>query len=193
MSSWVILAVIVGVAVILYIWYATLISRRNAAREALASIDAQLRKRHDLVPNVLRLAQRFMEHERELLNSLTDLRSRAQAGYDPNDPEQVKQHLEASRGLQAGMARLFAVAEEYPDLRSSDTIVEAQQTYAEVEEHIAAARRFYNAAVASLNNAIQIFPGSMIANAAGVRPMPFYEVEESVRAPVNADDYLTSS
>ncbi|MDX1711694.1 MAG: LemA family protein [Rhodovibrionaceae bacterium] len=190
MASWIVPAVVVGVAVVLYIWYATLISRRNAAQEALASIDAQLRKRYDLVPNVLRLAQRFMEHERDLLDSLTELRSKAQAGYDPKDPDQVKEHLEASRGLQAGMARLFAVAEEYPDLRSSDTIVEAQQTYAEVEEHIAAARRFYNSAVASLNNAAQIFPGSVIANFAGVRPMPYYEAEESVREPINADDYL---
>lgn len=182
------------VAVVLiggYAWYATLISRRNRAREALSSIDVQLRKRHDLVPNVLKIASRFMEHERDLLNEVTEQRARAMADYDKSDPEAVGAHLEAERKLQAGMVRLFATAEAYPELRSAETMVNAQQTYSEVEGHIAAARRFYNASVTDLNNAVEIFPGSVIAGMAGVKPMPFYEIEESARAPVDAGAYLT--
>ena len=77
------------------------------------------------------------------------------------------------------------------ELRSSDTIVQAQRTYGEVESQIAAARRFYNAAVNSLNTAVEVFPGSLIANMAGVRPMPFYEVEDAAaRKAVDVDDYL---
>jgi len=174
-----------------YAWYASLIARRNQALEALSSIDVQLRQRHDLVPNVLTLARRFMAHESELLDRLTALRSRAQAPYRPEVPEEVAEHLAAEGALQTGLARLFAVAENYPQLRSSETIVTAQQTYSEVEGHIAAARRFYNSAVTRLNNAIQIFPGSVIANAAGVRPMPFFEIEdEGARAPVDAAAHL---
>ena len=174
-----------------YGWYVALITRRNKALEALSSIDVQLRKRHDLIPNVLRLAQQFMTHERELITRLTELRTRAQERYDPSRPDDVEAHLSAEGALQGGMRQLFAVAENYPELRSSETIVQAQRTFNEVEGHIAASRRFYNAAVTRLNNAVQIFPGSMIAGMTGIRGMPFFEIEDDVvRQPVNADDYL---
>lgn len=183
--------IVVGLAVIAYAWYISLITRRNRAREALSSIDVQLRKRHDLVPNVLKLARKFMSHEKELLDSLTALRSQAQASYRVDVPEDVAKHLAAEGALQSGLGRLFAVAENYPDLRSSETIITAQHTYSEVEGHIAAARRFYNSAVTRLNNAIQIFPGSIIAGWANVRAMPFFELEDAaVREPVDADQYL---
>lgn len=185
----IVLAIVVLIAI--YGWYMTLIQRRNKAREALSSIDVQLRKRHDLLPNVLKLAQKFMTHEKQLLTELTALRAQVTQSYDRSDPEQVAQHLEAARSLEAGMSRLFAVAENYPELRSSETIVTAQHTYTEVEGHIAAARRFYNSAVGSLNNAVEIFPGSVIANLAGVKTMPFYEIEDTeIREPVNVDDHL---
>jgi len=173
-----------------YFWYVSLIRRRNGAREALSSIDVQLRKRHDLLPNVLKLAGRFMAHEKALLEEIVRLRSEAMQGYRPEVPEEVKAHLEAEAALQAAAGRLMVAVEQYPELRSVETMTEAQQTFTEVEGHIAAARRFYNAAVTDLNNAVEIFPGSLIANIAGVRRMPFFEIEEAARAPVNVDDYL---
>ena len=190
--EWIILGAVVGLFALGYIWYVQLITRRNKAREALSSIDVQLRKRYDLLPNILKLAQKFMTHERELLSQLTALRSQATKDYDPDNPEEVAAHLEASRGLQAGMVKLFAVAENYPELRSSETVTTAQQTFTEVEGHISAARRFYNAAVTSLNNAVEVFPGSMIAGWAKVKAMPFYEVEETAaRQPIDVDAYMT--
>ena len=188
--EWVLLGIVIGVPVIGYAWYVSLITRRNKAREALSSIDVQLRKRHDLLPNILKLAQKFMSHEKELLERLTELRGQAMAGYRSEDPEEVRAHLEAERALQAAALKFFAVAENYPELRSSETMVQAQQTFTEVEGHISAARRFYNAAVTDLNNAVEVFPGSFIANLAKVRPMPFFEIEESARAPVDVDDYM---
>lgn len=185
-----VLAIVLAPFILGYIWYASLISRRNKAREALSSIDVQLRKRHDLLPNVLKLAQRFMSHEKDLLDRLTDLRSRAMADYRPEDPEQVRAHLQAERELQSAALRFFAVAENYPDLRSSETVIQAQQTFSEVEGHISAARRFYNAAVTRLNNACEIFPGNIIAGFARVKPLPFFEIEEAAREPIDADDYL---
>ena len=173
-----------------YGWYVSLISRRNKAREAMSSIDVQLRKRFDLVPNVVKLAQNFMTHEKSLLTDLTALRARVDQPYKRDDPDEVKAHLDASKKLDAGLRQLFAVAENYPQLRSSDTIVRAQETFEEVEANIAAARRFYNASVTQLNTAVEIFPGSIIANMAGVRSMPFYEVEEAARAPIDVDDYM---
>ena len=188
--EWVLLGIVIGVPVIGYAWYVSLITRRNKAREALSSIDVQLRKRHDLLPNILKLAQKFMSHEKELLERLTELRGQAMAGYRSEDPDEVRAHLEAERALQAAALKFFAVAENYPELRSSETMVQAQQTFTEVEGHISAARRFYNAAVTDLNNAVEVFPGSFIANLAKVRPMPFFEIEESARALVDVDDYM---
>lgn len=174
-----------------YMWYATLISRRNKVEEALSSIDVQLRKRHDLLPNVLKLADQYMSHERELIARVTTLRNQAQQHYDPKKGEEVQKHLDAEGALQAGMRRIFAVAENYPDLKSSQSIAEAQRSFNEVEGHIAASRRFYNAAVNSLNNAIRIYPGSAIAEMAGVESMPFFEIEdEKVRQPVDVNAYL---
>lgn len=111
-----------------YIWYASLIARRNRVREALGGIDVQLLQRRDLVPNVLTIAQKFLEHERDLLTGITHARAQAQKPYDPKIPEEVAQHLAAESALQSGLGRLFAVAEDYPDLRSADIMRDAQAT-----------------------------------------------------------------
>ena len=190
-ALWVILGIVVLILIVGYIWYAGLISKRNKAKEALSGIDVQLRKRFDLIPNILKIASRFLEHEKELLTNITDLRAKAMKDYNPGDPDAVKGHLEAAGALQPAMMRLFAVAENYPDLKSDTTMVRAQDTYTEVEGHIAAARRAYNAAVTSLNNSVEIFPGSVIARMANVQGMPFYEeTEEAARQPVDASDFL---
>lgn len=189
-ALWVVLGFIALILIVAYAWYASLIGRRNQAQQALSSIDVELNKRHDLLPNIVKLAQKFMTHERSLLEELTSLRARVGEPYRRDDPAAVREHLDAARALDAGMIKFFATAENYPELKSADTILRAQETFEEVEGHIAAARRFYNAAVTSLNNAIQIFPGNLIAGVAGVTSMPFYEVEERVRAPVNVDDYM---
>lgn len=174
-----------------YAWYVSLITRRNEVREAMGSIDVQLRKRFDLLPNIVALAQKFMTHERELLEGLTALRAKVAAPYAKDDPAAVATHLEASRALEAGMMRLFAVAENYPELRSAETVTRAQATFEEVEGNIAAARRFYNSAVTRLNNAVEIFPGSVIARIANVQPFPFYEVENAAaREPVDVNKLM---
>lgn len=193
MSSTSILFAAVGLLllVVSYFWYVNLIKRRNGARQALSSIDVQLNKRHDLLPNALKLARQFMTHERELMEEVIRLRGQAQQPYDADKADEVRRHLEAEGQLQMGLRRLFAVAENYPELRSSDTIVEAQRAFNEVEGHIAAARRFYNASVTRLNNAVEIFPGSIIARVVGVQAMPFFELEdEAARQPIDVDSFF---
>jgi LemA protein len=186
-----VIGIVVIVGLVAYGWYVSLIKRRNQALEALSSIDVQLRKRFDLIPNVLKLAQKYMEHERGLLTEITELRNKVQQPYNRDKVEEVTQHLDASRALESGMGRIFALAENYPDLKADSTIVRAQETYEEVEGHISAARRFYNAAVGDLNNAVQIFPGNIIAGWANVQAMPFYELEDpNVRNPISVDDVM---
>jgi len=192
MWTLIIIAAIVLIPLIFfYSWYAGIISRRNAAQSALSSIDVQLRKRYDLLPNILKLAQNFMNHEKDLMSRLTELRSNLEQPYSKDDPEAVKDRLSKAEEMNVGMGRLFAVAENYPELRSSDTITQAQNTFEEVEANIAAARRFYNSAVNQLNNSVQIFPGNIIAGMAGVKAMPFYEIgDTAAREPVNVDDFM---
>lgn len=183
--------IILGVVVALgYIWYASLIGKRNRALEALSGVDVQLRQRFDLVPNILKIAQKFMEHEKSLLTEITALRENAAMPYDKTDAEAVKKHLQTANTLSGKMGSLMVNVENYPTLKSDQTMIQAMQTYNEVEAQITAARRFYNSSVTELNNAVQIFPGNIIAGMAGVREMPFFETDEAAKAPIDASQYL---
>lgn len=187
--AWIVLAVVLA---ILYFWYATIVTRRNRVAEALAGIDVQLNQRHDLIPNLLTIARRFMEHERGLLDDITALRTKAAAQPGGQDPAAIAGKFAAEGRLEAGLGRLFAVAENYPALKSDGPMIAAQRGYQEVETNIAAARRFYNSAVGDLKNAIQIFPGPLLAGLAGAStPPPFFEAPEAARTPVDAAAYLT--
>ncbi len=188
--GWILLMIVGGLALIGYGWYATIISRRNTALEALSGIDVQLKKRSDLIPNIVTIAQKFMDHERGLFHEITELRTKATASYDRTAPDAVKEHLDVADQLAGRMRQLMIAVENYPTLKSDATMLQAQQTYNEVELQIAAARRFYNSAVNSLNTSVQIFPGNLLADTAGVSAMPSYETEEASRAPVLASAML---
>lgn len=175
----------------LYLWYATIVARKNKVGEALAGVDVQLTQRHELIPNVLAIAKRYMTHETDLLEEIARLRSAGASKVGAADPAALAQKFQAEAQLDLGMGRLFAVSENYPEMRSSTLMVEAQRTYQEVETNIAAARRFYNTAVGELRNACQIFPGPVLAGLAGAGTLPpFFEAEAASRAPVNAADHL---
>lgn len=192
MSLIVIFLLVAAVPVVVgYVWYVSLIGKRNGALEALSTIDVQLRQRFDLIPNILKIAKKFLDHERELLTEITALRERMAAPYDKSDAAAVKEHLVTAEALAGKMGSLMLNVENYPDLKSDQTMVQAMQTYNEVEAQITAARRFYNASVKELNNGVQIFPGNLIASLAGVREMPFFEAEEEAKAPVDASAYMS--
>ncbi|MBR1424285.1 LemA family protein [bacterium] len=184
------LMVIVGIVVliILYNLYAGVIKKKNKMREAMSGIDVQLRKRYDLIPNILTIAKKFMEHERGLMEDITKLRTAASAIR--SDAETISKKIELDNQITSKMSQLLVSVENYPQLKSDQTMIQAMQTYAEVEEHIAAARRFYNSAVNDLNNAVEIFPSSIFAALLGIKTCPFFETEETVKAPISAADYL---
>jgi len=192
MSTGVVILIAIAVlALILYWLYVKVISTRNRALEALSSIDVQLRKRYDLLPNLLKLAQRYMDHERELLEDVTKLRSRFQETEQPKTSEQASEHLGVIQALEGKLGRLMVQVEAYPDLKAEQPVQEAMTQFGEVEGHVSAARRFYNSAVTDLNNLVQIFPTSSIARMVNVREMPYYEVgEAAAREPVNVDDHM---
>lgn len=176
------------IVVALYKLYVELIQKKNKVKEAMGGIDVQLKKRYDLIPNILTVAAKFMEHERGLIEDITKLRTQA-AGLK-STADTIGQKLGLDNEIATKMGQLFVNVENYPQLKSDQTMVQTMQTYAEVEEHIAAARRFYNSAVNSLNNAVEIFPSSVIASALGISAYPFFEAQESERGPVNAADFF---
>ena len=185
--------IVVAVIVLggLYFWYASIVGKKNRVGEALSGVDVQLTQRHDLIPNILAIAKRFMEHERGLLEEITALRARAAQGVGAQDPAAVADKFAAEAALGAQVGRLFAVAENYPQLKSDQPMLEAQRAYQEVETNIAASRRFYNASVTDLRNATQVFPGNLLAGMAGVTtPPPFFEAQAADRAPVDAAAHL---
>lgn len=184
--------IVIGLVVIGgYAWYATIVRRKNRVMEALAGIDVQLQQRHDLIPNVLTIARRFMDHERELLSEITALRAKAHEQVGERDFEKVAQKFETESRLTQQMGRLMMLAENYPQLKSDGPMIEAQRTYSEIETNIAAARRFYNATVSVLNNAVQTFPGPLLKGLAGVgETPPFFQTTEAARTAVDASKYL---
>ena len=187
LSVWVI--VILALIFLAWMVYVGLIQKRNNVKEAFASIDVQLKKRYDLIPNVLFIANKFMEHERELLKGITELR--AQAVKMPAELAQAQQKIDLDNQISGMMGKLMVAVENYPQLKSDQTMLQAMQTYSEQEEHIAAARRFYNSAVKELNNAVEIFPSSIVAVMVGVKAAPFFEVSEAERQRVDASAYFT--
>ena len=182
---------VIGIAVLagVYVWYATIIARRNKVNEAMSSVDVHLNQRHDLIPNIVRLAGRFMDHERELLTDVTRLREDARS-LPKTTPGEVAKKFDVENQISQRVGQLMVSMEAYPQLKSDQPLIEAQRTWTEAEAQITAARRFYNAAVNQLNNSTQIFPGPIIAAMAGVRTMPFFEATAEARVAPSVDDLL---
>lgn len=187
--SLVLLIVVVIICAVFYSIYVQVITKKNKVKEACAGIDVQLKKRYDLIPNVLEIANKFMEHERGLIEDVTKLRT--QAINMKSDFSNMEDKIKLEGELQSKLGQLFVSVENYPNLKSNETMVQAMQTFAEVEEHIAAARRFYNAAVLELNNAVEIFPSSVFAASMGITALPFFEITNAAeRAPIDAKAYF---
>ena len=186
--------IVCGAALLLLFWlystYVNVIKTRNKVDEAMSSIDVNLKKRYNILPNVLFLANKFMEHERSLIEDITKLRTSAL--QLSSGVHNVQDKINLNNEIQKKMNELFVSVENYPQLKSDNTMVQAMKTYTDVEEHIAAARRFYNAAVRDLKNVVQIWPSSMFAASMGISSdIPYFETASEVeRAPINAQNYF---
>ena len=187
-SSWIIIIALVIILVCGYSIYVSLIQKKNKVLEAFSSIDVQLKKRYDLIPNILTIANKYMEHEKGLLTEIAGLRSRAMAL--PNDMNSIGPKLQLDNQIKGLMGQIMVSVENYPQLKADQTMMTAMQTYNEIEEHIAAARRFYNSAVNDLNNKVEIFPSSIFAAMCNIQAQPFFEADEVSRKSINASDYL---
>ncbi len=178
-----IILVIVAVIVLWIIFtYNRLITLRNRAKEAWADIDVQLRRRYDLIPNLVEVVKGYAAHEKTVFENVTKARTAAMAAEQSGEPRRI---AEAENFLAGTLKTLFAVAENYPTLRASENFLELQRELTDAEDKIQAARRFYNTNVRDLNIKIESFPAMIVANLFRFAKMDFFEIEESAaREPV---------
>ena len=153
-----------------------LVRLRNQHRTAWADIDVQLQRRHDLVPQLVTVAQAYAAHERATLEAVTELRAQAQAAHG------AARQGQAEAALEQALGRLIALREAYPDLKANQNFAQLSSALVEVEEHLQYARRFYNGAVRDYNDAIQRVPDLLIARACGFPPAEFFQAEAASRA-----------
>lgn len=161
--------------------YNSFVSQKARMEEAWADIDVQLKRRHDLIPNLMEAVKGYMQHEKETFQQVTEARTKAmQAGS-------VEKQQEAENQLSGALKSLFAVAEDYPDLKASQNFQDFQQELADTENKIQAARRFYNANVRDYNTDVDQFPESIVANMFNFKKWEYFELEEESGARENVD------
>ena len=180
MGWWIILIVIVVIAIFLVITYNRLVSLRQVVGQSWSDVSVQIKQRHDLVPNLVETVKGYAAHERGTLEAVTQARNAAVAASTP------QAQAAAENMLSGALRQLFALSEAYPDLKASKNFQQLQSDLSDLENKIAAARRFFNNAVQEYNSAIQQFPAVLVAGSLGFAPRTFFDVDESERAAVNA-------
>jgi LemA protein len=178
--TWIIIAVAAVIAVAVIFLYNKLVRLRNMVQSAWSDIDVQLKKRYDLVPNLVETVKGYAAHEQSLFTKVTDARAQAIKATRPGETAKAENHLRDS------LKTLFAVAEAYPDLKANQDFLQLQTQLKEIEDNIEAARRYYNAVVSDFNTAIEQFPSNLFASQFGFEKNDFFELEspEVERTPV---------
>ena len=173
---WIAIAAGAVSVIILFLLYNSLVGRKNQVENAFGGIDAQLKKRYDLIPNIIAAVKGYMEHEKGTLLQLTELRTKAMAPGLGSD-EKVDVDNQISKALRGVMVSV----ENYPQLKAADTFVQLQRSLNEVEEQLSAARRFYNSAVTEYNNGVEMMPTNIIARIMGYQRKKVFEAAEAER------------
>ncbi len=169
------------------IMYNTLVIRRNRVNYALSSIDALLKKRYDLIPNLVNTVKEYMKYEQSLLNQLTELRTKAVSGtLSTQEKRAVDSEVEKL------MRNIVVVAENYPELKASSNFLQLQAALNEVEEQLSAARRAFSASITEYNNAVKTFPTNIIALLMNFEELKWYEISEEERKYIDVKDLFNS-
>ena len=175
-----IIYILLGILAALVLWvifgYNRLIALTNRAEEAWSDIDVQLKRRYDLIPNLVETVKGYMTHEAGTLEKVTAARTAAMGA------QTVAQHAEAENMLTGALKSLFAVAESYPDLKANTNFIELQRELTDTENKIQAARRFYNSVIQDLQNALEQFPSNILGSMFGFKTRDFFKLEESEAA-----------
>ena len=174
MATWIVLGLIVLIGLYLVYIYNDLVRKRQMVREGWSGIDVQLKRRSDLIPNLVEAVKGYATHERAAFEAVTEMRTRA-AGIDPAD---VAGRARAEGMLTQALGKLFAVAEAYPELKASANFRELQSSLESVEDALQLARRYYNGAVRALNVVVESFPSNLVARRFGFTQEEYFEIDD---------------
>lgn len=182
MSGLIVLVVIVAALAVLVLWvigtYNSLVRLRNAVQNAWSQIDVQLKRRHDLIPNLVETAKGYMKHERDTLENITKARNLATQAAGVGDKAR------AETGLSQALSSFFVVVENYPDLKANQNFLALQEELTSTENKIGFARQAYNDAAMTLNNGIQMFPNNIVAGMFNFKAAEFFEIEDAAERAV---------
>lgn len=180
----VIVLTVIGLAVVMFVIsiYNGLVKLRNRYENAFSQIDVQLKRRHDLIPNLVETAKGYMKHEQETLTQVIEARNQAvsaqkNASANPGDPKSMKELMKAESGLNGALGRLLMIAEAYPDLKANENMLSLQEELTSTENKVAYARQGYNDSVTSYNTAREVFPAVMVAGMLGFNEAELLEIE----------------
>ena len=179
MGTWIVVGIVVLILIWLILTYNGLVTLRNRTQEAWSEIDVELKRRHDLIPNLVQTAQGYMGHERGTLEAVTNARAGAVAAGASGDPAKIGA---AENMLTQSLRSLFAVSENYPDLKAITAFTNLQEQLTATEDKIEFSRRFYNGNVRDYNIKLQTLPTSLIAGVLGFKAFGFFQADESDRA-----------
>ncbi len=172
LGFWILLGLIFLIAIWMIAIYNKLVRNRNLVAEGWSGIDVQLKRRTDLIPNLIESVKGYMKHERELLSKITELRAASMT------TEEIAAKSQVENALSRSLTSLFAVAENYPDLKASQNFLDLQRQLGEVEDQIQMSRRYYNGAVRNFNILIESFPSNLIARQFNFTQASFFELED---------------
>jgi LemA protein len=177
---WIVIGIVVLAGIALAVSYNRFVSQRQLIRNAFANIDTELKRRYDLIPNLVEMVKGYAAHEREVFEEVTRARASAAATSGQSPATQAA----AEGPLVAALGRLFAVAENYPDLKANQNFLALQAELSNTEDRIQASRRFYNANVQGYNRRVNAFPSTFVARSFGFKEEEFFEIPEADRAVV---------
>jgi LemA protein len=175
--------IIIVILAVIILWviasYNRLITLRNRSKEAWSDISVQLKRRYDLIPNLVETVKGYAGHEKEVFEKVTEARARAMGAQN------MREKAEAENTLSQALKTIFAVAENYPQLKAAENFLELQRELTDTEDKIQASRRFYNGNVRDLNTQIESLPSNIIANLFHFEKMEFFEIAEAEKGPVS--------
>ena len=187
---WIIVAIVVVIVLFVVVAFNGLVRRRNRTQEAWSQIDVELKRRHDLIPNLVETVKGYAAHERGTFEAVTNARAAAVNAGASGDPAKVGQ---AENMLTGALRSLFAVAEAYPDLKASQNFSQLQEEITATEDKIEFARRYYNTSVRDYNTAIQTFPRNLMAGMLGFHQMQYFEIDQPAEREVPQVDFGSGS
>ena len=178
MALWIILVVVALIALIFYLYFNKFVVLGNRIDNSLAQIDVQLKRRADLIPNLVESVKGFAKHEKAAIKAVTDARKALLSAKG------IEKRVEADNQLESALKTIFAIAENYPNLKANENFLELQRELSATEDKVAYSRQFYNDSILSYNNLCKTFPGVLFASIYGKKPREFFKIAEAERKPV---------